>query len=129
MNSEWHEAAISGNVPALTRLVADEVDINGRDQHGQTALMLAAMHGRRDAVGFLLSHNADLDVTAKYSLSALMLAIINRHATIAEMLVESGADTSIKGTGAPGFAAKTSYDLALQHVGIDLAELIARGTS
>jgi ankyrin repeat protein len=60
----------------------------------------------------LIAHGAQLDVTAKYGLSALMLAVVNGHAEIARDLTRAGADLSLVGSGAPGFAGKTARDLA-----------------
>ena len=88
--------------------------------------MLAARHGREAVIDFLLEHGADLDVTAKYNLSALMLAVLNRHTRVAERLVDAGANTQVRGTGAPGFAEKTARELA-EHANLDdLAAYIAR---
>ena len=70
--------------------------------------MLAAVHGRAELVELLVDRGADLDTTAKHGLSALMLAIVNRHKRIAETLVAAGADTTLEGTGAPGFAGKNA---------------------
>jgi len=39
-------------------------NINARDQHGQTALMLAAHHGHSEVVETLVGAGADLNVTA-----------------------------------------------------------------
>ena len=41
-----------------------------------------------------------------------MLAVINRQTGIARQLVDAGADTLTRGSGAPGFAGKTAFDLA-----------------
>jgi ankyrin repeat protein len=41
-----------------------------------------------------------------------MLAIVNGHEKVAERLIAAGADLSIRGTGAPGFAGRTAADLA-----------------
>lgn len=87
-------------------------DVDARDRYGQTALMLAAHHGRLEAVRALLDRGADLNVTAKYGLSALMLAIVGGHETVARELARAGADRSLRGSGAPGFAGKTAQDLA-----------------
>ena len=46
-------------------------------------------------------------------LSALMPAVIAGHAAIAEKLLRAGANRMLRGTGAPGFAGKTAYDLAV----------------
>ena len=55
-----------------------------------------------------------------------MLAVIGSHDEIAQMLVRAGADTSIKGTGAPGFAGKTAADLAEETGATKLAADIRR---
>ena len=83
------------------------------DRYGQTALMLAAHRGHGEIVALLVEQGADLNVTAKYTLSALMLAVVNGHANIARLLARAGADLSIKGSGPPGFAGKSAYDLAI----------------
>ncbi len=75
--------------------------------------MLAARHGNREMAEELIAHGADLNVTAKYKLSAIMLAVIGGHADIARILARAGADLSLRGSGAPGFAGKTAYDLAV----------------
>lgn len=115
MDRSWRDAAISGHHGKLTQLLADGAEIDSCDRYGQTALMLAARHGRADAVRLLIDEGADLDVTAKYSLSALMLAIVDGHEAVARRLIDAGADLSIVGSGVPGFAGKTAHDLALDH--------------
>lgn len=113
MNSLWLNAAKSGDVEGAQALLDLGVDINARDRYGQTALMLAAHHGHGAWVEMLIERKADLNATAKYRLSALMLAVIGGHAEIARMLVRAGADRGLQGSGAPGFADKTAYDLAV----------------
>jgi len=67
-----------------------------------------------------------LDHTAKYGLSALMLAVIEGHVEIVRALVAAGADVALRGTGAPGFAGKTAWDLATAQGRPDIAELLVR---
>jgi hypothetical protein len=74
--------------------------------------MRAAHLGHLDLVQALIAAGADLDVTAKYRLSALMLAIVAGHVDCARALARAGADLALAGSGAPGFAGKTAYDLA-----------------
>ncbi len=124
MKSKWQKAAKSGDVEALGRLLQDSIPseispgasakslLDSLDKHGQTALMIAAMHGRAAAAHLLIEQRAELNHTAKFGLSALMLAVINNHAEIVRMLVEAGADLQIRGSGAPGFFQKTALDLA-----------------
>ena len=80
-------------------------------------------------VELLVEHRANLDVTAKFGLSALMLAIVAGHAEIAELLVRAGADVSLRGSGAPGFAGKTAGDLALARGMLELAARLADHSS
>jgi uncharacterized protein len=112
MTSEWRDAVRRGSVDELERLLASGAAIDARDEHGQTALMLAAREGRAQSAAWLVGHGATLDVTAKYGLSALMLAVVNGHVDVVQTLVRAGANLELQGTGAPGFAGKTALDLA-----------------
>jgi len=109
---ELEHAATSGDVLALETLLQAGADVDAKDRYGQTALMLAAHHGHLVAVEALLRRRANLNFTAKFGLSALMLAIVAGHEAIARALVRAGADLALRGSGAPGFANKTAFDLA-----------------
>lgn len=113
MKPAWEHAVKQGDMAALRALIGSGQDVNALDRYGQTALMLAAMRGHVEVVELLIAHGADLNRTAKFTLSALMLAILNKHSEVAKRLIYAGADLSIKGSGAPGFAGKTAYDLAV----------------
>ena len=65
---------------------------------------------------------ANLNSTAKYGLNALMLAVVAGQAEVARLLADAGTDLLSRGTGAPGFAGKTAYDLAVER---DMRELSA----
>ena len=122
MHAGWEDAIKRGDVHDVLDLLDRGADVNARDRHGQTALMLAAHAGHRHVVEALIAHRADLNTTAKYGLSALMLALVAGHAEVALLLVDAGTDLSLRGTGAPGFAGKTAYDLAVER---DMRELSA----
>ena len=126
MREDWRNAAIIGDSAAIAGLLAEGIDGNERDRYGQTALMLAALRGQAEVVRVLLEHGVELDVTAKYGLSALMLAVVNRHTQVAKQLLDAGANTQLRGSGAPGFAGKTARELA-EYGGLsELADYISR---
>lgn len=126
MEREWQAAVETGDATAVERLLERGCDPDSKDRYGQTALMLAALHGHLEVAATLVRAGANLDHTAKYHLSALMLAVINRRVAIAELLVNAGADTRLEGTGAPGFAGKTALDLAEDLGRPELAELLRK---
>src|SRR5215216_2953284 len=112
MKKEWEQAVRRGDAGTLKRLLEDGHPIDSRNGHGQTALMIASQLGHTECVALLVGNGAELNHTAKYRLSALMLAVLNNHSSIGEILCDAGADPQIRGTGAPGFADKTAFDLA-----------------
>ena len=114
MDADWEDAVKRGDTDSIRDLLARGRDVDARDRHGQTALMLAAHAGHREVAGVLIARGARLNITAKYGLSALMLAIVAGHAELAALLAGAGADLELRGTGAPGFAGKTAYDLAVE---------------
>ena len=46
MTPTWKDVVRRGSIDDLVRLSASGADIDARDEHGQTALMLAAREGR-----------------------------------------------------------------------------------
>ena len=112
MTPEWKTAVKTGDIAALDGLFASGADIDARDEHGQTALMIAARDGHTPVVRWLIAHGAELNHTAKFNLSALMLAVINGRDAIVGLLADAGADRTIQGAGAPGFAGKTALEIA-----------------
>ena len=123
MTREWKDAVRRRSLDELERLAAAGAQIDARDEHGQTALMLAAVEGHADVVDWLVGHGAALDHTAKYGLSALMLAVVNGHVEVVRLLVRAGANQELRGGGAPGFAGKTALDLAIARDDTEIVDI------
>ena len=121
MDAGWEDAIKRGDVQVVRDLLGQGTDVDARDRYGQTALMLAAHAGYREVVEALIAHRANLNITAKFGLSALMLALVAGHAEVARLLAKAGADVSLRGTGAPGFANKSAYDLAVERGMLELS--------
>lgn len=124
MDPSWEAAIRRGDAQGIRERLAAGADANARDRYGQTGLMLAAHAGHSNVVEALVAAGADLDASAKYGLTALMLAIVAGHEAVARLLVEAGADLDVRGSGAPGFAGKSAYDLALARGSEALVELL-----
>lgn len=96
-------AAARGFVEIVDLLVAAGVDPKRRYGHGLTLLMWAAGHSndtpRKDGVETvrrLLDLGADLDAVDDRGWSALMIAAERGHGEVAALLLERGADPTIK---------------------------------
>lgn len=72
-------------------LIERGVSIDARDEHGDTALTLAAYEGNLKAVNWLIQHGADVNVRENQGWTALSLAKYKRHVTIVETLLKHGA--------------------------------------
>jgi ankyrin repeat protein len=112
MDPAWERAVTHGDLEGVVEMLGNGADPNARNRHNQTALTLAAHRGHERIVEALLLAGANLNATAKYNLSAAMLAVVAGHESIALRLIRAGADVGLRGTGAPGFAGKTVFDLA-----------------
>jgi len=121
MDAEWEDAIKRDDNRIVLSLLGRGMDVDACDRYGQTGLMLAAHAGHRGVVETLIGHRASLDITAKFGLSALMLAVVSGHEEVARLLARAGADLSLRGAGAPGFAGKTACDLALERGMLELS--------
>lgn len=94
-------AARYGLTDIVGFLLEQGVDVNQKCDFGYTALMFAVHDGRADTVKFLLEHGANPNVRAplvqgvKHSIgddTPLYLAYVCDHPTIAQMLIDFGAE-------------------------------------
>jgi len=70
-----HECVFRGDVKELSALIRKNLNLSLRDPHGNTALHLAAMLGRRECVHLLCAHGAPVKVKNKMGWSPLAEAI------------------------------------------------------
>ncbi|XP_028766880.1 uncharacterized protein LOC114724652 [Neltuma alba] len=89
-------AARKGEVRTIQRLIENGASINGRDQHGWTALHRAAFKGRTDAVRALLEKGVDVDAKDEDGYTALHCAAESGHADVTELLVKKGGDVEAR---------------------------------
>lgn len=86
------QAARANQVDQLQALVEANVDINYRDDSGQTALHLAADSNHVEAVQFLVERGAHVHASDLDGISVLQAAVIAGHVPICVYLLRNGAN-------------------------------------
>lgn len=93
---DFLRSAASGDVAAFDLFQAAGVDIDAKDQAGNTALMKAAEAGREQAVERILGLGADPRSLNGVGRDALLLAADKGHEEVARMLLSRGADPTLR---------------------------------
>jgi len=94
--SKFLAAAESGDTAKIAESLNKGTEIDVTDEHGQTALMLAAYEGHVDTVRLLLQHGASPDLQNRIGGTALMLASFNGHLEVVTELLKAGAEVNAK---------------------------------
>jgi len=85
-------AARAGNADTVRSLLASpNVDVNGRDERGNTSLIEAARFGHDEVVAALLTAKADVNTKNDEGKTALMLAAEGGHDQTVRVLTQAGA--------------------------------------
>ncbi len=72
------------------------IDVNYKNEKGQTALYSASCQGNLEVVRFLVSKGADIEVPNNNNATALMCAIWNKQLQTAKYLLDKGANSKHK---------------------------------
>lgn len=86
-------AAGSGNLELVKLLVARKAQVN---RAGWTPLHYAAGNGHQAVVEYLLEHSAYIDAASENGTTPLMLAARQMKITVARLLVNEGADPTLR---------------------------------
>lgn len=108
--SAVHYAVDGGHLETLEWMLYDGADVNTKDHiTGWTPLLRAAsINSSHEIARILIKFKADIDVFDKENKNALMIATINGNLPFVKILVENGADFSVKNN-----FGKSLYDLAV----------------
>jgi pectate lyase len=120
--SSIHTAAVVGDLARVRAFLENGIDINVKDNQGNTPLHLAAQGGHREVVEFLLSKDSDVN-TRRTGYPAgdtpLHTAVRAGNIDIVELLLRNGADTDVKNE-----SGQTPLDIALSRNRKDIIELL-----
>ena len=90
------DAAQNNDIDLVRQLLDNGIDINVRDDTGNTTLARASLNGHIEIVKLLLDRGADINSIDENGWTSLMLASSNRYTEIVKLLLEKGADPNIQ---------------------------------
>jgi predicted LPLAT superfamily acyltransferase len=92
-------AAYKGDSEAASQLIAEGVEIDAKNEYGNTALMVAVIGGHLEIVKDLIAGGADVNARNRAESTALMLAAKKGHFEIVKALLAAGADVNARTAG------------------------------
>lgn len=129
------EAVEAGRVSAVKKFLDDGVDVNIRNDAGNTPLISASFpsHARKDVIDLLLDRGADINAKSSFGLTALHEAASQGNKEVVSRLIERGADVNAKDSiestplhCAIGEGNSFSYSAILEPGRQDVVELLLR---
>lgn len=84
-------ATYKGDSEETSQLIAEGVEIDAKDEYGNTALMIAAIEGHLEIVEALVAAGADVNARTTGGVTALFAAESEEHTAVVEILKEAGA--------------------------------------
>jgi ankyrin repeat protein len=110
-------ASLKGHTELVKLLIAKDADVN---KTGWTALHYAASGAKKNTIEILLEHSAYIDAESPNGSTPLMMAAMYGNADGVRLLLESGADPTLKnhlGLTAAEFAKQAGRDDSLMMIG------------
>jgi ankyrin repeat protein len=88
-----HAAAAKGDAAAIVRLVSTGSNLNARDGHGRTPLMVAAFQRQHAAARALIEAGADLNALENQAYDVITIAAVLDDLEILKLAIRSGGNT------------------------------------
>jgi pectate lyase len=95
-----HQAVHLGDLEKVKEFLEQGIDINAKDENGQTSLYIAVRNDNKEIVKLLIDKGADANVKDAQGGSPLYIAVSAENNSMAELLIKSGAD--VNGNDAQG---------------------------
>ena len=92
-----HRACSAGLMNVISRLLADEIDVNEEDKNGLKPVYYASSKGNLSILEILLSKGADANAQGGFYGNALQAASAGGNEKVVELLLNQGADANAQG--------------------------------
>ena len=89
-------AALVGDLEAIKDFLNAGLEINKKDNNGQTVLHVAIKEGHEEIIKFLISKRVDLNIKDSSGSTALFYAVTKNQNNIIKLLLEKGANVDVK---------------------------------
>ena len=86
-----HDAAKSGDLEQVQRLIVQGVDVNEKATRDETPMIIASLAGNGEIVNYLLQRGADINARNSSGMTALHAAAYTGHTDIVLLLITKGA--------------------------------------
>ncbi|KAK2495147.1 hypothetical protein MC885_004447, partial [Smutsia gigantea] len=113
-NNALHYAACGSRITTAARLLLCNVDMEARNKHGITPLLLAVSKNSDEMVEYLISKGANVHVVDKKKRTTLMYAVINGSTNIVKLLLQQDVNVlseDIYGYTAELYAIRYGFDM------------------
>jgi len=90
-----HTASKIRNLEKVKAFLEKGIDVNTKDDNGQTALHIAIISDNQEIVKLLIDEGADVNAKDENGMTPLLLAVSEGHVDLAECLIENGADVNM----------------------------------
>ncbi len=115
---------IVGNTEIIELFIKAGIDINAKNENGDTALMIALLRDNLEIARMLTEQGADVNAQDKDGYTALMFASFNGYHDIAKILIKKGADVHVENKN--GYTALMFASLKGHH---ETAELLKKAAA
>jgi len=93
--SSIHAAAQLGDLEKVKAFLEEGMDVNAKDENGQTSFHIAVSNNHKDIAELLIKQGADVNAKDKYNYTPLYYAMFNIDKDMVRLLVNNGADVNI----------------------------------
>lgn len=88
---------LRGRIHVVQNFLSNKsIDIENKDENGNTALNVASMYGRQKITRLLLERDANTEVKDEYGDTPLLGASYRGYKEVVSLLLERGANTEVK---------------------------------